>query len=143
MKDTWHNNKISKRLNEEYPHDFSICDIDGVCRHNNKQDPDDKKRLIMYESKVGDEPASPTQLETLYDIKKSIKWENYDDKSGVCLIRHDYDAKYLTIYKIEKRVDPMFYCTEEVTTSTLDEFYKLISRKDNDLDLYFSNQSFT
>ena len=72
MKDDWHNNKISKELDEKYPHDFSICDIDGACRKYYKDNGYWKTRLIIYESKNIDETITQTQLGTLYSLQTGM-----------------------------------------------------------------------
>ncbi len=102
MKDDWHNNKISKKLDEEYPHDFSICDIDGACRVFYKHEGKSKSRLVIYESKYLNEPIHQTQLQTLFEISNSMKWENFDKQSGVFVIRHDSNVWNLKVHKIKK-----------------------------------------
>ena len=69
MKDTWHNNRISEKLNKEYKKDFSICDIDGAVRCNYIN----KTRFIIYESKNENEKLmGASQLITLKILKIEV-----------------------------------------------------------------------
>jgi hypothetical protein len=129
MKDSWQNNKISKKLNEEYPHDFSICDIDGICRCFYKQNNTWKQRFVIYESKEKNEEASQTQLQSLYELDKSIKWENFDEHSGVYLLKHDEDVKCIDVYKIKENGFHK-YQYEKIGETTMDRFYNWVSVKD-------------
>jgi hypothetical protein len=117
---TWHNNIISKKLNEEYPRDFSIHDIDGVCRCNYTDDEGESKiRLIIYESKYEKEKIGKEQLQTLRLINESMNWDEFDDKSGVFIIRvPDDNVGYMKIYSIYN---------ELLYEYTMDEFHDFIS----------------
>lgn len=86
MKDFWQNNRISKKLNEEYPRDFSICDIDGAVRCFYGGDVF-KIRFIIYESKNDYEKITETQLKTLKLLSDSINWKIFDDYSGVVILK--------------------------------------------------------
>lgn len=134
MKDSWHNNKISKKLNEEYKHDFSICDIDGICRCFYKQDNTWVTRFIIYESKEESESASQTQLQSLYELDVNIKWENFDDMSGVYLLKHDEEISNINRCKIKKVINGGYsrptFTYEKIDTITMDDFYNWISAKD-------------
>lgn len=145
-KDFWQNNKISKILNEKYKHDFSICDIDGVCRHNIKVGDDIFKRFIIYESKHHNENISQTQLETLYDIDINMNWKNFDEGSGVYLIKHYGETEFITMCKIV--IDPTYvkqpyYVVVEIFDTTLEEFYNFITHKKNNIEQHFINKTFT
>jgi len=144
MKDSWHNNKISKKLNEEYPHDFSICDIDGACRVFFKEDGKYKNRLVIYESKEINEEIKQTQLNTLWEINANMRWENFDEYSGVYLIRHDEEIWNLKIYKIQKIIgyQKLIFECEFIKDMTMDGFYNWISATDKrDKELYISNKN--
>lgn len=129
MKTYWQNNIISKRLNEDFPHDFSICDIDGVCRcgykdKNGKQ----KIRLIIYECKYENEKESKTQMDTLNFLKEFIDWSKFDSKSGVCLLRvMDENADNLKIYSFKR--NGIKYEKKFLRDLTIKDFYNLISVK--------------
>lgn len=79
----WQNNILNKRINEELPKDFSICDLDGCtrCFYNGGV------RLIIYECKRIRESLSDTQLTTLRMLRDSIDWNYFDKESGVYIIR--------------------------------------------------------
>lgn len=134
MKNDWHNNLISKRLDEEYPHDFSICDIDGVTRVFYKAKNGYKNRLIIYESKHKNEPASQQQLETLFLLNDIIDWSKLDSRSGLYLITHDESATHLEKCKITRTFDKgsnkYRYGYDTVDHTTIDNFYKLVSAQD-------------
>ena len=140
MKNDWHNNKISKRLDEEYPHDFSICDIDGACRVFYKENNFYKNRLVIYESKELSEIITQTQLNTLFVLDHNIKWENFDEFSGLFIIRHDINIWNLKVMKIIEIVGygrPLFDC-QIVKEITLDDFYNWISATNKRNKEYFS-----
>lgn len=136
MKNDWHNNLISKKLDEEYPHDFSICDIDGACRVFYKHEGNYKSRLVIYESKHLNEPIHQTQLQTLFEISDNMNWENFDKQSGVFVIRHDNNVWNLKVHKIKKAVGygrPLFEC-QLIKEMTFDNFYNWISAADKRID---------
>ena len=84
MKNTWHNNRISEKLNKEYKKDFSICDIDGAVRCQYGE----KTRLIIYESKnINERSMGSSQLTTLKLLNDSIDWSNFDAYSGVYVFK--------------------------------------------------------
>ena len=89
MKNDWQNNRISKKLNLEYPTYFSLCDIDGAVRCEPTQFNDiDKTRLIIYESKNEKEKLmGNSQLTTLKTIQESIDWSSFDAESGVFVMK--------------------------------------------------------
>ena len=84
MKNTWHNNRISEKLNKEYKKDFSICDIDGAVRcQYGKQ-----TRLIIYESKnINERLMGSSQLITLKILNDCIEWKKFDAYSGVYVLK--------------------------------------------------------
>ena len=131
MKDEWYNNEISKKLYNDFPHDFSICDIDGVCRKFYKDNNEWKTRLVIYESKHINERSSQTQLGTLFTLDKNINWNSFDELSGVFLILHNNELDELMIHKI---IDTSYtlkpkYDIEYIKTISMDYFYKWISVK--------------
>ena len=79
----WQNNKLNKRINEELPHDFSLCDLDGVvhCFYEGGI------RLIIYESKNKGERISETQLRLLNIMNNAVDWSVFDYHSGIFFIR--------------------------------------------------------
>jgi hypothetical protein len=132
--DGWYNNEIGKRLYEEYRHDFSVCDIDGVCRKFYKQNNSWNTRLVIYESKHENEEISDTQLNTLYVLDKSIDWRNFDKYSGIFLIKHNENLSQLELNKIvnvSETIKPRFELNY-IKTIDMDGFYNWISCKDVD-----------
>lgn len=88
MINTWHNNRISEKLNKEFARDFSICDIDGVVRCHYRLNGKTKTRLIIYESKNDKEKKmGKSQLMSLKQIEQSIDWRNFDRYSGLYVIK--------------------------------------------------------
>jgi hypothetical protein len=84
MKDTWHNNRISLKLNTDYKKDFSICDIDGLVRCNYGN----KTRFIIYESKNKNEKKmGDSQLLSLRTLDNAIDWTKFDEYSGVFVLQ--------------------------------------------------------
>jgi hypothetical protein len=83
------NNRLNERINKELPHDFSICDLDGIvyCFYKIKDNTDYQKRLIIYEAKNKDEAISKTQLNTMKMLWHAIKWETFDRLSGMFIFR--------------------------------------------------------
>lgn len=117
MIDTWHNNRISEKLNKEYKKDFSICDLDGVVRCHYK----DKTRFIIYESKNENEKSmGKSQLLTLQILDNSINWNNFDEYSGVYVLK---------IIDLENKI--IWYNLKgiEIRTTTFEELYKIFSCK--------------
>jgi len=128
----WYNNEIGKCLYEKYPHDFSICDIDGVCRCFYKLNGSWLIRLVIYESKHNDESISNTQLDTLYFLDDAVDWTKFDKYSGTFLIQHDENLDELRVHKIinnSKTVRPNLEL-KYIKTITMDALYKWISAKD-------------
>lgn len=132
MTGEWYNNEIGKYLYEKYPHDFSVCDIDGVCRCFYKQNGKWKIRLIIYESKHDNETISNTQLDTLYWLDDAIDWTKFDKYSGTFLIQHNENLDELKIHKIinESKYPRPQLKLKYIKTMTMDGFYKWVSAKD-------------
>ena len=133
MVGTWHNNLISKKLYEEYGRDFSICDIDGICRKFYKENGVYIQRLIIYESKNDHETIKGPQLQTLFELDNSIDWSKFDEHSGLFVIRivDNSDVNELEIMKIKKVVNlPPKFTLEIIKKITFDQFYYWISAKD-------------
>jgi hypothetical protein len=88
MINTWHNNRISKKLNEDFPKDFSICDIDGVVRTEYNINGEWKKRFIIYESKNEYEKImGESQRKSLKLLNDSIDWSKFDEYSGLYVLK--------------------------------------------------------
>lgn len=83
MKTGWCNNLLNKRINEELPKDFSLCDLDG-CVHCFYPG---GIRFIIYECKRKNEKLSLSQLRALKLLKDSIDWTKFDNYSGVFIIK--------------------------------------------------------
>jgi len=124
VKDSWHNNRISKELNEHYKHDFSICDLDGVVRWSFVEKGKDKHRFIVYESKNKGERVSQTQLQTLRILNENMDWLNFDKFSGCYIIE-------IIKYKEERPIEMDWYNLygELIRTTTMDKLYKIFSGK--------------
>jgi len=117
MRNEWYNNLIGKKLFEEYPHDFSVCDIDGAvrCRYG------DQTRLIFYESKNAGERISRTQIETLRVIESNINWHAFDYMSGVYILR---------IIDIDSIIEWRNLDNQLVHVTNFDQLYAIFSAKD-------------
>jgi hypothetical protein len=79
----WQNNLLNRRIHEELPKDFSLCDLDA-CVHCFYPG---GVRFIIYECKRKNERLSPSQLRALKLLKNSIDWIKFDNHSGVFIIR--------------------------------------------------------
>lgn len=78
------NNELNELIYNKLPHTFSYCDIDGVGRWNNSFGI--SKRLVLIEKKHAYEKLSKTQKETLDLLNRVIRWELFDDMSGIYFI---------------------------------------------------------
>ena len=125
MRDTWHNNLISKELSLYYPHDFSICDLNGVVRWSFFRNGEQKHRLIIYESKNQYEKISNTQLESLRILNEHIDWTDFDNYSGCYII------KIIKEKKDKRPVEMEWYNLYDkmIRKTTMDELYKIFSGK--------------
>jgi len=133
----WCNNSISKKLHFKYKHDFSICDIDGVCRCFYKINDNWITRMVIYESKHKDELASQTQLQSLYFLNKAIRWEIFDKQSGLFFIRiMELDSNNEPdILEINKIIETGWnkWSIEKIKENCIinfEQFYNWISAKD-------------
>jgi len=98
---TFQNNYLNARLNVEFPHDFALCDIDGVSRKSYQKDGKRHTRLIMYETKWKSEKLTPHQLKTLATIQTFTDWSQFDTFSGVYVIRaNDSEFNSATVYEV-------------------------------------------
>ena len=79
------NNRLNDKIDNYMPHKFSLCDVDGVIRWNNKESI--PSRVIFFEWKETNEKLSTTQKETLIEIAKNFNWDKYDKLSGVYIIK--------------------------------------------------------
>lgn len=121
MIDTWHNNRISEKLNTNFPKDFSICDIDGAVRCEYNLDGIWKKRFIIYESKNENEKKmGDSQKKTLKLINDSIDWSKFDSYSGLYILK---------ILNIEDKILWFNINQELVRTTNFKELYNIFSCK--------------
>jgi len=146
----WQNNLLNKILYEEFPHDFTLEDIDGITHCfifvlN-------KIKIVIYDTKNTSEKIGGQQLRMLYILKmilhlliKVYKVKEFDEKSAVYIIRfpelkkgeylHKQDK--LRLYDIVKdqKGKEMFpwdikaYSIQYFKTVTVDNFYKMITAK--------------
>jgi len=117
MKDTWHNNRISLKLNTEYKKDFSICDIDGLVRCNYGN----KTRFIIYESKNENEKKmGDSQLLSLRTLNNGIDWTKFDEYSGVFVLK---------IIDLENKIIWYNLQGDEIRSTSFKELYKIFSCK--------------
>lgn len=117
MTNEWYNNRIGKKLHEEYPHDFSICDIDGLVRLSYWS-----TRLIVYESKNDNEKnMGYPQRTSLKLLESVIDWSRLDQMSGVFVLR---------IVDIDNEIVWTDLDGHEVRRTTFDELYNIFSAKD-------------
>jgi|TARA_Y100000296_G_scaffold83792_1_gene115581 hypothetical protein len=119
---TWHNNRISEKLNKEYKHDFSICDIDGCVRcHYKTAAGEFMTRFIIFESKNENEKEMRSaQHKSLQYLNNAIDWSYFDRFSGLYIIKIiDLDNR-LEWYDINKKL---------IRITTFDELYKIFSGK--------------
>ncbi len=120
MKHTWHNNRISQKLEEEFPRDFSICDIDGTVRYEYEEGNKLKCRLIIYESKNQFEKISKSQIKTLKKINNNIKWSSFDETSGIYIIKIIDIDNCLEWYDLDNKL---------IATTTFKELHGIFTNK--------------
>ena len=121
MKGTWHNNRISEKLNKEYKKDFSICDIDGAVRCAYIKNNVWHNRFIIYESKNEKEKdIGDAQLKTLKLINNNFNWTKFDEYSGVFIIK---------IIDLENELQWFNLQGILIRTTTFDELYNIFSVK--------------
>lgn len=121
MKGTWHNNRISEKLNKEYKKDFSICDIDGAVRCAYIKNNVWHNRFIIYESKNEKEKdIGDAQLKTLKLINDNFNWTKFDEYSGVFIIK---------IIDLENELQWFNLQGILIRTTTFDELYNIFSVK--------------
>lgn len=121
MENEWYNNRISKKLNIEYPRDFSICDIDGVVRFGYYKDRVQNNRFIIYESKNEIEKSmGKSQLTSLKMLSDAIDWTKFDEYSGVFVFK---------IIDLENEI--LWYDLQgnKIRTVTFKELYNIFSGK--------------
>jgi|TARA_R100001132_G_C3241178_1_gene71862 uncharacterized protein (DUF2344 family) len=124
MINTWHNNRISEKLNKEFPKDFSICDIDGAIRKHYMENNKLNTRFIIYESKNKYENLSSAQLKTLKLINDSINWKNFDNYSGLFIIK---------IIDLEDKLEWYNLQNELIRSTTFEELYNIFSNNLNQI----------
>lgn len=118
---SWHNNRISKKLNEDYPRSFSICDIDGLVRCNYKENGAWITRFIIYESKNDNEkPMNDAQKKSLELLDFSINWKQFDKYSGLYVLK---------IIDINQKIIWYNIKGENKYETTFDELYNIFSCK--------------
>ena len=120
----WCNNDIGAKLNKEYPRDFSLCDIDGVVRTEYVSASCWHTRFIIYESKHPNEHLGESQLRTLTTLSASMNWKQFDDFSGIYLIKHDMELLKVRIYRVNNND------IQHIGNMSFDMFYAWISAKD-------------
>jgi hypothetical protein len=121
MENEWYNNRISKKLNIEYPRDFSICDIDGAVRFGYYKDRVHNNRFIIYESKNElEKPMGKSQLTSLKMLSDAIDWTKFDEYSGVFVFK---------IIDLENEI--LWYDLQgnKIRTVTFKELYNIFSGK--------------
>jgi hypothetical protein len=85
---SWHNNRISQKLNLEFAHDFSLCDIDGLVRCHYTLNDSKYTRFIIYESKnLYEIDIKSSQKMSLNILNDSINWSKFDNYSGVFILK--------------------------------------------------------
>ena len=83
----WCNNIIGSTLNQKYKHDFTLIDIDGASWCNYTSASKSYDRLILYESKWGNEKLKDRQEMLLHLLSDNLNWDKLDYQSGVYLLR--------------------------------------------------------
>lgn len=121
----WCNNRVNRAMAERYPHDFSICDVDGLVRCHYVSQSINKTRMILFESKYPHEKISDSQIKTLTEFSASVRWEKYDSMSGVYLIRYESENS-IDVYRVCN--DSMYY---RANLSSMDRLYEWFSAKRN------------
>tara|TARA_Y100001963_G_C6644396_1_gene382588 strand:- start:107 stop:514 length:408 start_codon:yes stop_codon:yes gene_type:complete len=120
---TWHNNRISKILNEKFPKTFSLCDIDGVIRCHYDIDGVKQIRFIIYESKNENEKEmGKAQYLSLKMLEKAINWNKFDYESGLYIIKIIDEERELEWYKLEE-----YPRMRLIKTTTIEDIYKIFS----------------
>jgi hypothetical protein len=119
MINSWHNNRISKKLNEEYNKTFSLCDIDGMIRTHYYDKGCLKTRFIIYESKNEmEKKMGGSQLKSLSLLESSIDWSKFDCFSGLYILK---------ILDIDKKIEWYKLNGKLIRTSNFIELYKIFS----------------
>lgn len=118
----WYNNRIGKKLYEEFPRDFSVCDIDGLVRFEYYKNNSHHTRLIIYESKNEEEKAmKPSQYKSLKLIADAIDWSNFDEFSGLFVLKIRDIERSIYWYTMDRKF---------VRETTFQELYNIFSGKD-------------
>lgn len=121
MSKTWHNNAISKILNEEFKKDFTLIDIDGAVRCHYKDNGIFKTRFIIYESKWKNErKMKDAQLKSLKQLRDIIDWSKFDRYSGLFVFK---------VIDIKESI--IWYSLEgvKIRETTIKELYDIFSCK--------------
>ena len=122
MTGEWYNNRIGKKLYEEFPRDFSVCDVDGLVRFEYYKNNSHYTRLIIYESKNEDErPMKSAQYKSLKMIDEAINWHMFDYLSGLFVLKIRDIDKSIFWYTMDR---------ELVRETTFQELYNIFSGKD-------------
>ena len=119
----WCNNRISKNLYEDYPKDFSLCDIDGAvkCFYKDQETGKTVIRFIIYESKNEHErEMGKSQLSTLKIIDDAINWKQFDKYSGLYVLK---------IKDIDNEIIWENLQSKEIRRTTFEELYNIFSCK--------------
>jgi hypothetical protein len=121
MINSWHNNRISKKLNEEYDKTFSLCDVDGMIRTHYYDKGCLKTRFIIYESKNDmEKKMGSSQLKSLSLLESSIDWNKFDSFSGLFILKIlDLDNK-IEWYKLNGKL---------IRTTNFNQLYEIFAGK--------------
>lgn len=92
----WCNNPINKIMANQFPHDFSIMDIDGMI----VKEYGNKIRILFTEIKnIGEKSSNRQNIGYSY-IFNSFNWSKYDIFSGIYKIYHNTNLDKFDIYKM-------------------------------------------
>lgn len=94
------NNPINGMMAAEFPHDFSICDIDGTVRKHYMAYGQREMRFLITEVKKWNEPIHGTQEDTLLFLSSSLQWEKCDNESGVYIVKHSEHMDSFDVYDV-------------------------------------------
>lgn len=118
---SWHNNRISKKLNEEYDKTFSLCDIDGMIRTHYYDKSCLKTRFIIYESKNDlEKKMGSSQLKSLRLLESSVNWNSFDSFSGLFILK---------IIDIENKIEWYKLNGKLIRTTNFKQLYEIFSGK--------------
>lgn len=121
MINSWHNNRISKKLNEEYDKTFSLCDIDGMIRTHYYDKGSLKTRFIIYESKNDmEKKMGSSQLKSLRLLESSVNWDSFDSFSGLFILK---------ILDLENKIEWYKLNGNLIRTTNFKQLYEIFAGK--------------